>query len=815
MKASTRLCIPEMTTHSIENAAYRLIIDPDRAQWSLAGYDEKAPSLEGVSMQILYRRGKSKYRALDRWLSSQFSRPENTTSVQGSQQQITLFTDGDANGLHHTVTFALPDSLPIFLWKIKVENQGSDPIFLDSIELLQVGPGPRHQAAQRKTRPAIRNLKPELAFFSNGWQSWNFSGSYGPKDRYRRTRLGPFTLPERVNAGTPRPKAPGHFISSLFGVLGSRSSRTAILAGFLSEQEAFGSLEARIDSNDPHLRLWAHGDGICLNPGAQFTTDWACLYFLEVDAPDPLDPYLQAVARQNGLDADSRDRGPNLTRDMTIPVGWSSWYHFYAKVNAQDIHRNLQTAKTLRPELPLQLIQIDDGFEKALDDWFTFKPTFPQGVAPLAKEIRAAGFTPGLWLAPYIIHRNSKLARKHPDWLLRGRFNKPVNAGFGLWDAFNTALDLTHPEALDYTRQVIHTAVHDWGFPYLKLDYLFAAVLPGRPHDPTRTRAQILRTGLQVLREAAGDETTILGCGCPLGPAIGLMDVMRIGADVSGRWRPAYHGLEFFFHNEPDYPAARNAIQNTLSRAFLHRRWWVNDPDALLLSPEKLLTLAEMHTLATVIVMSGGSFLISDNLPDLPPERLRIARSLLPIIGKRPRPSDWFDAITPSHLRLDLQNATGSWHLLAQFNWEDLAQDLILRLSDFGLISGDVYRAREFWSGKTYTIENDKLIVKDVAAHGVVLLALRTVQTSLPAYLGSNLHISQGLEVTSWTLSADSLEMGLSRPGQTQGAIEIYLPSVPHDTWLNGKPLRWSAGDEGNFQFHVDFNNQAQIQIHY
>jgi alpha-galactosidase len=152
-----------------------------------------------------------------------------------------------------------------------------------------------------------------------------------------------------------------------------------------------------------------------------------------------------------------------------------------------------------------------------------------------------------LWLAPFIVHPGSRLAADHPGWLLRGRWGRPVNAGF-LWGTFATALDLTHPDAVQHTKDVIHTAVEDWGFPYLKLDFLSAAALPGRFTDPTRTRAQVLRAALEAARQAAGEQTVLLGCGCPLGPAIGLVDAMRISADTSQRWRPAYQGIETFFN---------------------------------------------------------------------------------------------------------------------------------------------------------------------------------------------------------------------------------------------------------------------------
>ena len=109
---------------------------------------------------------------------------------------------------------------------------------------------------------------------------------------------------------------------------------------------------------------------------------------------------------------------------------------------------------------------------------------------------------PGLWLAPYMSIPRARLIREHPDWLLRGSLGRPVYAGF-VWDAFTTALDLTHPAVVEHTCRLISTATHEWGFP-IKLDFLYAAALPGRRHDPTLNRAQTLRIGLEKLR-SGGD----------------------------------------------------------------------------------------------------------------------------------------------------------------------------------------------------------------------------------------------------------------------------------------------------------------------
>ena len=813
-------------TYAIENTDLQLSLQPPSGTWSLYSRRWNGPFIEDARLGAAYRRGLSRQRALDRWEPVGVAREARTLDPHGPAQSLTLQIGPNHDGLLFEVTFALPEEHPLLLWQIAVHNQGSRPVYLDRLELLKVGfpvhPRTLFTAGETITthiqeRVQFKGaLRPhpdpgELAFFSNGWQSWTYNGVYGPLDRPRHTRMGFLRTPATANAGTPLPHRRGHFVSEMFGVLGDRTHRTGVLAGFLSQQEHFGSLEVWTDPHHPTLWMWAHGDGARLDPGAVAFTDWACLQFLHLDTADPLAPYLEAVARQHNLDA---------AAEREIPTGWCSWYHFYEAVSAGDVRHNLQATRALRPEAPLQLIQIDDGFESQVGDWYTFGPGFPEGVAPLAAEIREAGMTPGLWLAPFIVHRQSQLAHRHPEWLLRGRFGIPVNAGYN-WNSLATALDLSHPQPLEYAAEVVHTAVHRWGFPYLKLDFLYAGALPGRRHDPTRTRAQVLRAGLQALREAAGAETFLLACGCPLGSAIGLVDAMRIGPDVSDFWDPRVKGVKFFFNREPDIPAAANSVQSSLARAPLHRRWWINDPDCLLLRPETSLTLEEVRSLATVVALTGGSLLVSDHLPALPPERLAILRALLPLIGKRPHVLDWFDSATPARLQLDLHGPPGArpersrraWHLVALFNWGDRPRDLTLRLGDFYLDPGAEYLARDFWRRETHRVAAGELTFQAVPAHGVVLLALRPHHPRRPLYVGGDLHISQGLEVRDWQLAPGQLQLTLERPGLAQGEVELYLPGQLQSAVLDGEPAPSEATGHGTYRFSVRFKHTAKLDL--
>ena len=708
-----------------------------------------------------------------------------------SQEPILILLPTTDPGVKVRLQIVLLTQAPLLLLQMKVANQSDKPVTLDRLILLKVNPGGFH----------IHGTQPgEPAFYSNGWQSWSTTGSYQRGDQPHRSRLGPFQNPMVVNPGTPNPGRWDHFSGDMFGVLGDLSARMGFLAGFLSQKIHFSSLETHFEPA-PSLELWANGDSAQLPAGEEIKTDWAALGFIDLDAPDPLQPYLAAAAEIHGV----RSEHP-------VPIGWCSWYHFYSDINEKVIDANLETVLELQPEVPLPLFQIDDGFETKSGDWFDFVPGFPNGLAPLAQKARKAGLTPGVWLAPFIVHPGAKLVKEHPDWLLRNKHGWPVTAGF-VWNRFTYALDLTNPEALDYACKVIRTAVENWGFDYLKLDFLYAAALKGTYQDPTKTRAQVLRLGLEALRDAAGPEVTLLGCGCPLGSGLGVFEAMRISADVSGYWEPHFPPVSPLLHKEPHMPAARNALQNILSRAFLHRHWWINDPDCLLIRPDTDLTLAEVQTLATGIGMTGGSLLLSDNLPALPESRLRIVQALLPVIGQRPQVIDWMDRTTPSMLRVDLEGAVGKWHLLAQFNWDEKAVELAFSPQSFRLSDG-VWWVREFWTGQIGQMSaNLPFHFHNVPPHGVRILAARSYTPEQPAYLGGDLHLSQGKEIRDWHPQNHSLTFSCKLGHQTNGQVFLHLPQAPLGAWIDGGSHMLQEQERGIYSLYLEEAEGREIQI--
>jgi alpha-galactosidase len=778
----------------IESSALQFSLDEKSGIFNIQSRDDRLPVLKGCHISIRGRKADQRHFYVN---FNQLTEYKSSSGLNSIGKTITYQGIDEDLGISWRLNVNLPDGRPLALWQVELVNRSTQPVFIDQINILE----PVKQNSQNIFFVQETEAS-SLAFHSNGWQSWSFTATYRPDQRMRRSNLGFLLDPMVLNPGTPQFRQAGRFSADFYGMLVDRKERTGMLLGFLSQKNHFGSLVADL-RGIPSVRLWANGDGARLDPGMTVKTDPAVCYAFHLDQPDPIGPFLDVVADEHGI------------RNVPAsPAGWCSWYYYYENISEDIIRENLAQLKEAKDTLPVDLVQIDDGFEAQVGDWLEFNRKFPDGIEPLAQEIRSAGFTPGLWLAPFIVHPGSQLAADHPDWLLKSTKGKLVRVGFG-WNTLTLALDLTVPEALDYACRVLDAAAHHWGFPYLKLDFLYAAALKGQYYDGTRTRAQVLRSGMEALRRTVGDEIFLLGCGAPLGSMLGLVQAMRISEDVSGSWKPKHFGVGFLFKNETHMPSARNSIQNILTRAPLHRRWWVNDPDCLLVRPDSDLNIHEVRSLAAAIGLTGGSVLLSDRMRDLPQERLEIAAALMPPIAERVQVLDWLDAETPVKLRLDLKGAAGEWHALAYFNWKDSPAEVSLRAADFHLPGKD-YFVRSFWDQTVWQAESGKEIFKDsLPAHAVILLSVRKKIPSEPVYLGSNINISQGLEVSKWEYKKDRLKVTIFPKRDVSAVVDIALPHIPKSAQFDRQPIENLCIAGNIYRFHFDVFHHGELLVNY
>lgn len=309
--------------------------------------------------------------------------------------------------------------------------------------------------------------------------------------------------------------------------------------------------------------------------------------------------------------------------------GWCSWYNLYSYINEEIILDQLKKVKGVvdKQGLPLWVFQIDDGFTPEMGDWLELKPQFPHGIKYIMDQVKSKGLTPGLWIGPLMVGNRSHLYKNHPDWVLADKkTGKPVvqwnHNGEYRWHKRSEEyyiLDISHPDAFEYMRQVFHTFHHDWGCDYFKTDFMYFGLDFGpdqvKYHTPGNTRIENWRRFAEMIREEIGDSTW-LGSGCPLWPSVGLMDAIRIGHDVGVQWSGNL--------------SAESLLRDLATRNFTNQILWQVDPDCVLLRDNYHdLTDNEVKSLAIYAGMSGGVVLTSDDFEELPPEKMKLWKLIL------------------------------------------------------------------------------------------------------------------------------------------------------------------------------------------
>ncbi|MCP4967829.1 MAG: alpha-galactosidase [bacterium] len=307
--------------------------------------------------------------------------------------------------------------------------------------------------------------------------------------------------------------------------------------------------------------------------------------------------------------ADGFAAAAGMTEIRQAPSIWCSWYHYFTGVTEVDMIENIESIDRL--DLPVDVVQLDDGYQTAHGDWLSLTDRF-RSLEAIADRIIATSRRPGIWLAPFLVFPDSDLAADHPDWLVGGA-TAPVHAGHN-WGRDLYALDTTHPGAMEWIVEVL-TTMSQWGYDFYKMDFLYAAALPGARYEDVSPLVAY-RSGMRTIRNAIG-ESYLLGCGAPILPSVGLVDAMRISPDTEPQYLP----------NDGDrsQPAITSAMLTGRGRAFQHGRFWVNDPDNLIVRPHGV----HRKEWADHVRNYGGLRGSSDRITDLDDWGLAVTRELL------------------------------------------------------------------------------------------------------------------------------------------------------------------------------------------
>ncbi len=482
----------------------------------------------------------------------------------------------------------------------------------------------------------------DFAFFANSWQSWGEGGEILPGQKQKKyfPVIPPFkkyiSWPGKISKKDSKKNK--NLKEGFFTVYARWNDIYLIFAssGKINFKENLPPVKFTLDSKKRKVYAFSYCDGKAWASGqkvAQVTVFFARGFFALRDGMKEIFACQKEkrFAQLLPLNASTVKKENGYERILT--GGWESWYNHYNKISEKlilDDLENLSKTENLIKKYfidknqPL-VFQVDDGWEKSLGEWTCNENLFPSGMENLSNAIVKKGFVPGLWLAPFIVDYRSDFCKRHRDWLLCDKKGKAVQAGFSFaWGAFAGkdqpgfpysyfCYDLSKDEVLTFLDQLMDKVINEWGFCYIKLDFLFAGMLNGNFKNGGAAfewydRAIKILTSRK--KNKNGQSVAYLGCGIPF--ESGFMDfpLSRIGPDTKEDWD--YLPMKKF--NFSARPGAYGSLKSCLGHAFWDQAVFVNDPDVVFMRYENIrLNDREKELIALTNFLFASQIMHSDD----------------------------------------------------------------------------------------------------------------------------------------------------------------------------------------------------------
>ncbi len=582
----------------------------------------------------------------------------------------------------------------------------------------------------------------------NGYQSWTQSREMGRDDQIPSLRwfVHRFLAPYGDYAHYKTPHGKGHFHSWTYSHFRSPDS-SILLLGSIDETFAYTIIDFDFTTYKMMVKKELHDLNI-----QDICTPFQ-LYIGKGEEIKLWEEYTSSI--------------PVYRKPVEKCSGWTSWYNYYTGVTEDILLENLQILTEQR--IPLDVFQIDDGFQRALGDWLEVNDKFPSGMNNIANKIKTAGFKPGLWLAPFICDKESLIYQQHPDWLLKDKKGKPLRAGWNpLWNGWFYALDFYAPGFQEYLREVFDTVLNVWGYEMVKLDFLYAVALLPRKD---KSRGQIMNEVLSFIRELVGDRW-ILGCGVPLGPAFGQLDYCRIGSDVA----PFWEDNKLTFVNYRERVSTLNSLMSSIGRWYLNRRVFLNDPDVFILrDKENKLSNDERYTLFILNNLLGDLIFFSDHIGEYNAEQLKWLRSMYPLLLPVIRNIEETNQVY--HITFTINDR--EYHLYTNLGNQNYSFSL---------------NRPVFINEEGYVSAGEELILKE---HQSICLYFFTEIETKPVLVGSLGHIFPGSQVKTFEGNGEVVKISLHEDSSPETIIYIGSPLRITNLKINGKYYSVKLNNQG------------------
>ena len=199
---------------------------------------------------------------------------------------------------------------------------------------------------------------------------------------------------------------------------------------------------------------------------------------------------------------------------------------------------------------------------------------------------------------------------------MRNEKGELVGAGYNpLWGKKGTfyCLDLSLDEVINYLDGLMNTVINEWGFRYIKLDFLYAGMLYGNHKNHTasyKMYCRALKTLTSRNKTNDGKDVFYLGCGVPFELSFKYLPLSRIGCDTQEHWKNKMLRL---IHWNGRNEAYLN-VKDTLGHAMWNNIIFANDPDVIFVRKENCsLSNEQKKIIAFVDELFGSQLMYSDD----------------------------------------------------------------------------------------------------------------------------------------------------------------------------------------------------------
>ncbi len=409
------------------------------------------------------------------------------------------------------------------------------------------------------------------------------------------------------------------------------------------------------------------------------------------------------------------------------PIGWWSWTAYYGAINEGETLANADWQAEHLKSLGYKYLQIDEGYQYARGEYVTTNATqFPDGMRVVGHHITSDGLTFGVWTAPFEVSARAWVYEHHKDWLVHNAKGEPIS-GREVWNQKTDLLfmlDTTHPGAQDYLRQTYKTLVREWGVRFIKMDFMDTSAIEGYRYRPSTTALEAQRIGLQIIRDTVGDDVVLDKDGSPMLTPVGLVDTGRVSSDTA-------HSFQ----------ATKNAAPGIAARFYMHRNFFLNDPDAFntTVQPfsefrerQQFLALPAAQASIALSAVSGGMYEIGDDMLVLGSQKDRLAlvenQELLNMakVGRASTPLDLM-SYDPDDEQPSIFFLRESPHqaILTIFNWTKTSRSHTVNLSDLGLPAVHTFTALDVLnSGAPVTVVGGSVQIENQLPESVKVIKL-------------------------------------------------------------------------------------------